>query len=67
MRKLQEQGCGYFIDWEIVGVEGGNALHMLNPFDANLREADHWVHMLSDGSPKKAGREKVLTLRSNSD
>jgi proteasome accessory factor A len=67
MRNLQEEGCAYYIDWEIVGADGGNSLHMLNPFDAGSREADHWVQLLSGAANKSARRDRVLTLRQNSD
>jgi proteasome accessory factor A len=34
MRLLKDEKRGYYIDWESVGADGGNALQMLNPFDA---------------------------------
>jgi proteasome accessory factor A len=61
MRLLQEEGCAYYIDWEVVGGEGGNSLHMLNPFDAGLREAEHWMRRLSETPAKNAHRGKVAT------
>jgi proteasome accessory factor A len=67
MRKLQAEGCAYYIDWEIVGADGGNALHMLNPFDSALREADHWAHLLSGSSARNSRRDRVLTLRTDSE
>src|SRR5436853_370336 len=32
MHLLKDEGCSYYIDWEIIGAEGGNSLHLLNPF-----------------------------------
>jgi proteasome accessory factor A len=61
MRLLQTESCGYYIDWEIVGAEGGNSLHMLNPFDASSREADQWVHLLAESAGKNSRRGKVAT------
>ncbi|HWD19352.1 MAG TPA: proteasome accessory factor PafA2 family protein [Verrucomicrobiae bacterium] len=58
MRQLQQAGCGYYIDWEIVGAEGGNSLHLLNPFDAACREADHWMHLIGENG-KTARRSKA--------
>ena len=61
MRLLQQEGCAYYIDWEIIGAEGGSSLHMLNPFDAGCREAEHWINLISDGVVKNPRRGKVTT------
>jgi len=66
MRKLQEESSGYYIDWEVVGADGGNALHMQNPFDSNLRDTDHWIRLLSEGSAKNSRRDKTVAMRQNS-
>jgi proteasome accessory factor A len=47
MHLLQDESCSYYLDWEIVGVEGGHALHLLNPFDPSPKEADKWMQTLS--------------------
>src|ERR1700677_69201 len=46
MPLLKDEGCQYYIDWEIIGAEGGNSLHMLNPLDAGARDAETWFHLL---------------------
>ena len=58
MQLLKGEGCSYYIDWEIIGAEGGNSLHLLNPFDANSKEAESWIHLLTeaDGKTSKRGR-----------
>ena len=48
MRLLQNQSCSYYIDWEIIGIEGGRALHLLNPFDPGPREAEKWMQLLTE-------------------
>ena len=50
MRLLKDKGCGYYIDWEIVGAEGGQSLHMLNPFDPGANEADTWTGLLNQSA-----------------
>src|ERR1035438_8542794 len=45
---LQAEGCAYYIDWEIIGAEGGNSLHMLDPFEAGSKEAETWIHLLTE-------------------
>ena len=47
MRLLQNEPCSYYLDWEIVGVEGGHALHLLNPFDPNPKEAEKWMQLFT--------------------
>ena len=50
MRLLQNEPCSYYIDWEIIGVEGGDALHLLNPFDPNPKDAEKWMQFLTQPS-----------------
>ena len=50
MRLLQNEPCSYYIDWEIIGVEGGDALHLLNPFDPSPKDAEHWMRFLTEPS-----------------
>ena len=47
MRLLQSEPCSYYIDWEIIGVEGGEALHLLNPFDPGPKEAEQWMQSMT--------------------
>ncbi|MGA2748721.1 MAG: proteasome accessory factor PafA2 family protein [Verrucomicrobiota bacterium] len=59
MRLLKDQHCTYYIDWEIIGAEGGNSLHLLNPFDAGCKDAQGWVDLLTEAAAKNARRAKV--------
>jgi proteasome accessory factor A len=61
MHLLQNEGCAYYIDWEIIGAEGGNSLHMLNPFDAGSKDAETWIHLLNEANGKTSRRGKVAT------
>ena len=54
MHLLQDEPCSYYLDWEIVGVEGGHALHLLNPFDPNPKEADKWMQILSQPGSRRS-------------
>jgi proteasome accessory factor A len=47
MRRLQQATGSYYIDWEILGAEGGHALHLLDPFDSDPSEAEKWAQSLS--------------------
>jgi hypothetical protein len=59
MRLLQKEGCSYYIDWEIIGAEGGTSLHMLNPFDSGAKDAETWIHLLNEVDNKISRRGKV--------
>jgi hypothetical protein len=61
MHLLQAEGCAYYIDWEIIGAEGGNSLHLLNPFDSTSKEADTWIHLLTETNGKPARRGKAAS------
>lgn len=61
MRQLHQEGCAYYIDWEIVGAEGGSSLHMLNPFDAGSREAENWIALLAENGGKTPRRGRVAS------
>jgi hypothetical protein len=43
MKLLREHAPPYSIDWEIIGVEGINALNLLNPFDPTPPELKTWL------------------------
>jgi proteasome accessory factor A len=61
MHLLKNEGCAYYIDWEIIGAEGGNSLHLLNPFDAGSKDAESWIHLLNETNAKTPRRGKVAT------
>jgi proteasome accessory factor A len=46
MRLLREEPCSYYIDWEIIGVEGSQALLLPDPFDASPKGVEKWVRFL---------------------
>jgi proteasome accessory factor A len=54
MHLLQDESCSYYLDWEIVGVEGGHSLHLLNPFDPSPKEADKWMQILSQPASRRS-------------
>jgi proteasome accessory factor A len=61
MHLLKNEGCAYYIDWEIIGAEGGNSLHMLNPFDTGSKDAETWIHLLNETGSRNSRRTKVAT------
>ena len=61
MHLLKNEGCQYYIDWEIIGAEGGNSLHMLNPFDTGSKGAETWIHLLNESNGKSSRRSRVAT------
>jgi proteasome accessory factor A len=64
MRLLKDEICTYYIDWEIIGAEGGNSLHMLNPFDAGCPDAESWVSLLNGNAGRNLRRGKVASSSS---
>ncbi len=56
MQLLSKQAVEYYVDWEIIGAEGGDSLHLLDPFDASPREAESWSRDLGDTSHKPSQR-----------
>lgn len=59
MRLLKDESCPYFIDWEMIGLEGASALQLSNPFDAGSHEAETWAGLLN-GQPEKAPRRSKV-------
>jgi hypothetical protein len=59
MRLLKDETCSYYIDWEIIGAEGGSSLHLLNPFDCGSQDAQTWVHLLNGHPVRNPRRGKV--------
>jgi hypothetical protein len=43
MHLLQEHSLQYYVDWEILGADGGHPMQLLNPFDASTKDADSWL------------------------
>jgi proteasome accessory factor A len=66
MRLLRDEGCAYYIDWEIVGAEGGNSLHLLNPFDASSKDAETWMQFFTETNGKPARAPAVAKLGARS-
>jgi len=62
MRLLQDEGCAYYIDWEIVGAEGSQSLQMLNPFDPGDQEAGTWAGLLRDSTGRLSRRKAAGSL-----
>ncbi|MCL5098900.1 MAG: proteasome accessory factor PafA2 family protein [Candidatus Omnitrophica bacterium] len=48
MRLLRNKTVRYFVDWEVIDVEGLNSLNLLNPFDPDPPEAEAWARQLSN-------------------
>ena len=63
MRLLREEDRAYYIDWEIIGAEGGISLHMLNPFETESKDAETWIHLLTETNGRRAGRGKAAAGR----
>ncbi|MFN7139450.1 MAG: proteasome accessory factor PafA2 family protein, partial [Limisphaerales bacterium] len=57
MQLLREHAVEYYVDWEILGAEGGNSLQLLDPFDASPKEADAWSRHLIE--PKEKTSKKA--------
>ena len=47
MHLLKHQTVRYFVDWEVIDVEGINTLNLLNPFDASPPEVATWTKKLN--------------------
>jgi proteasome accessory factor A len=47
MHLLKHQTVRYFVDWEVIDVEGINTLNLLNPFDASPPEVATWTRKLN--------------------
>jgi proteasome accessory factor A len=62
MRLLRDEACAYYIDWEIVGAEGGNSLHLLNPFDAASKDAEAWMQFFTDTNGKSTRAPACVKL-----
>ena len=47
MRLLMGKSIRYYVDWEVVDVEGLSSLNLLNPFDPNPADAEAWSRKLT--------------------
>jgi proteasome accessory factor A len=50
MHLLKHQTIRYFVDWEVIDVEGINTLNLLNPFEASPPEVEVWSRHLNSVS-----------------
>lgn len=46
MRQLKDKTIRYFVDWEVLDVEGLSSLNLLNPFDPSPPDAEMWSRQL---------------------
>ena len=56
MQWLEQHDTRYHVDWEILGVEGGEPLTLLNPFDPEPPEAKAWQAGITEVLKRQAGR-----------
>ena len=47
MRLLESQAFRYFVDWEVMDVEGAESLHLLDPFQPQVPEAAAWMKRIA--------------------
>ena len=47
MRLLESQSFRYFVDWEVMDVEGAESLHLLDPFQPQVPEAAAWMKRIA--------------------
>ncbi|MEO7299213.1 MAG: proteasome accessory factor PafA2 family protein [Verrucomicrobiota bacterium] len=60
MQFLPKQASEYYIDWEIIGVEGSDSLHLLDPFDSSPRDAEAWNKGLVESVRKLTPRKNKI-------
>lgn len=48
MHLLRDQTRRYFVDWEVVDVEGFNSLNLLDPFDPQPEGIDAWIEQVRE-------------------
>lgn len=59
MTLLRQHASEYYVDWEILGAEGGNSLQLLDPFDASPKEAEAWTKHLLEPKEKPTRRTSL--------
>jgi len=52
MHRLKARRKPYFVDWEMVGAEGCEALHLMDPFDRGSAQAEAWIQNLEQPAAK---------------
>ncbi len=60
MQLLSKQNVEYYVDWEITGADGGDSLHLLDPFDSSPQQADTWSKYLTETSHKPSHRRHKI-------
>jgi proteasome accessory factor A len=61
MHLLRGEPGPYYIDWEIIGADGGESLQMLNPFDAGCKSADNWLNVAGESAGKNTRRGRLAS------
>jgi len=56
MQFLRKTSIEYYVDWEIIGADGGESLHLLDPFDFSPSDADAWSNDLGNLAHKSSPR-----------
>ncbi len=56
MQLLRKQSVDYYIDWEITGADGGESLHLLDPFDASPEQTETWEKYFGELGNKSSHR-----------
>jgi len=59
MQLLCNHAMEYYVDWEILGAEGGNSLQLLDPFDASPKEAGSWSKHLIQPKEKMSRKSSM--------
>ncbi len=63
MQWLEQHDARYHVDWEILGVEGGDPLTLLNPFDPDPPEARVWQTGIAEVLKTLPGRKETGEAR----
>jgi hypothetical protein len=58
MQMLRSGEFPYYVDWEILGTEGGNPLQLLNPFESGLQEVETWRRQMASAEGKAGPSKK---------
>ncbi len=57
MHLLKRKAIRFFVDWEVIDVEGLPSLNLANPFDASPAEAKTWCRQLAADHHEKPSEE----------
>ena len=66
MRQLNGKRLPYYLDWEILGVEGGNALALPDPFETNVDRVAEWLAACHESSETASRRPRHGPIRFSS-